>query len=233
MKTFFVYARMSLSSKTFIFSDEAHFHFTGHVNRHNSRICSDENPREIQERPLHSLRVTVWCGISASRVYGPYFFENDNATVTITGERYRSMITEFLIPELERQNVYHTWFQQDGATAHTARETMTLLKDCFPNRLISRFGDIPWPSRSSDLTPCDFFLWGYLKSRVYVSNPTNHEIAALSPETLVKVMKTTKKRAISCQNNSGGHFERYYIQKLGYNITIKMFFFSIKQVSTS
>ena len=91
----------------------------------------------------------------------PYFFENDNATVTVTGERYRSMITEFLIPELERQNVHHTWFQQDGATAHTARETMTLLKDCFPNRLISRFGDIPWPPRSPDLTPCDFFLWGY------------------------------------------------------------------------
>ena len=30
-----------------IFSDEAHFHLTGHVNRHNSRIWSDENPREI------------------------------------------------------------------------------------------------------------------------------------------------------------------------------------------
>ena len=74
-----------------IFSDEVHFHLTG---------------------PLHSLRVTVWCGISASRVYGPYFFENDNATVTVTGERYRSMITEFLIPELERQNVHHTWFHK-------------------------------------------------------------------------------------------------------------------------
>ena len=30
-----------------IFSDEARFHLTGHVNRHNSRIWSDENPREI------------------------------------------------------------------------------------------------------------------------------------------------------------------------------------------
>ena len=199
-----------------IFSDEAHFHLTGHVNNHNSRIWSAENPREIQERPLHSLHVTVWCGISASRVYGPYFFENDNATVTVTGERYRLMIREFLIPELERQHVHHTWSQQDGAPAHTARETMALLKDCFPNRLISRFGDIPWPPRSPDLTPCDFFLWGYLKSRVYVTNPTNlqelrnniyHEIAALSPETLMKVMKTTKKRALSCQNNRGCHLK--------------------------
>ena len=57
-----------------IFSDEAHFQLTGHVNGHNSRIWIDENPREIQERPLNCPRVTVWWGISASRVYGPYFF---------------------------------------------------------------------------------------------------------------------------------------------------------------
>ena len=122
-----------------IFSYEAHFHLTGHANRHNSRIWSAENPREIQERPLHFLRVTMWCGISASRVYGLYFFENDNATVTVTGERYCSMIRGFLIPELERQNVHQTWFRKDGATAHKTRETMALLKDCFPNRLISLY----------------------------------------------------------------------------------------------
>ncbi|KAF2345053.1 Protein of unknown function DUF4817 [Trinorchestia longiramus] len=57
--------------ETIIFSDEAHFHLSGHVNRHNSRIWCNENPREIQERPLHSLRVTVWCGITASNVIGP------------------------------------------------------------------------------------------------------------------------------------------------------------------
>ena len=27
---------------------------------------------------------------------------------------------------------------------------------------------ISWPPRSSNLTPLDFFLWGYLKSEVYV-----------------------------------------------------------------
>ena len=123
---------------------------------------------------------------------------------------------EFLIPELVRQNVLHTWCQQDGATAHTARETMALLKDCFLNRLISRFDDIPWPPRFPDLIPCVFFLWGYLKSRVNATNPTNlqelknniyHEIGALLPETLMKIMETTKKIALFCRNNCGGHFK--------------------------
>ncbi|GFY05755.1 uncharacterized protein TNCV_4404221 [Trichonephila clavipes] len=53
------------------------------------------------------------------------------------------------------------WFQQDGATCHTARATIDLLlKDTFGDRLISRFGPVNWPPRSCDLTPLDY-LWGY------------------------------------------------------------------------
>ncbi|GFT81170.1 uncharacterized protein TNCV_3882741 [Trichonephila clavipes] len=55
------------------------------------------------------------------------------------------------------------WFQQDGATCHTARATIDLLKDTFGDRLISRFGPVNWPPRSCDLTPLDYFLWGYVK----------------------------------------------------------------------
>jgi hypothetical protein len=43
--------------------------------------------------------------------------------------------------------------------------------DAYVTRVILRFGDIPWPPRSPDLSTCDFFLWGYLKSRVYAHNP--------------------------------------------------------------
>ena len=63
------------------------------------------------------------------------------------------------------------WFQQDGATAHTARQSMALLRGLFGERLISRFSGFNWPSRSQDLTAPDFFLWDYLKERVYVNNP--------------------------------------------------------------
>ena len=33
--------------------------------------------------------------------------------------------------------------------------------------VISRFGDIAWPARSPKLTVPDFFLWGFLKDRVF------------------------------------------------------------------
>ena len=37
----------------------------------------------------------------------------------------------------------------------------------FPGRVISLRCDLPWSPRSPDLTVCDFFLWGYLKHKIW------------------------------------------------------------------
>ena len=34
-------------------------------------------------------------------------------------------------------------------------------------RWIGRRGSIDWPARSPDLTICEYFLWSYLRFRVY------------------------------------------------------------------
>ena len=39
----------------------------------------------------------------------------------------------------------------------------------FPNRLLGRDGPTPWPPRSPDITPVDFFLWGYVKEKVFLT----------------------------------------------------------------
>ena len=76
-------------------TDEAHFHLKSEVNKQNYRIWASENPRVIHEHPLHALKVTVWCGITSSRIIGPYFFEDvDGNTVTVNGNRYRQMLQE-------------------------------------------------------------------------------------------------------------------------------------------
>ncbi|GFX45839.1 hypothetical protein TNCV_934781 [Trichonephila clavipes] len=46
------------------------------------------------------------------------------------------MIINFFIPELNNHDVQELWFQQDGATCHTARATIDSLKDTFGDRLI-------------------------------------------------------------------------------------------------
>ncbi|XP_011882183.1 PREDICTED: uncharacterized protein LOC105569928 [Vollenhovia emeryi] len=124
------------------------------------------------------------------------------------------MLNEFLLPELDEQGLEDIWFQQDGATAHTARATMDILKETFPGRLISHFGDMHWPARSPDLTVPDFFLWGFLKSRVYANKPQalaalkeniRHEAANISPDVLKKAMENAIKRAQMVINNGVGH----------------------------
>ena len=65
--------------------------------------------------------------------------------------------------------------------------------------MISHFRDVTRPLRSPDLTAPDFFLWGYLKSKVYANRPTDihalkeniwEEISKLSEETLQAVMRS-------------------------------------------
>ncbi|GFU94015.1 uncharacterized protein TNCV_2391041 [Trichonephila clavipes] len=108
----------------------------------------------------------------AGEIIGPYFFKNDEGhNVTVNGDRYRAMFTNFFIPEWNNHDVQELWFQQDGTTCHTARATIDLLKDTFGDRLILRFGPVNWPPRSCDLTPLDYFLWGNVKSLVYADKP--------------------------------------------------------------
>ncbi|GFV56380.1 putative transposable element [Trichonephila clavipes] len=128
------------------------------------------------ELPQVSEKLTVWCALWAGGIIGPYFFKNDEGhNVTVNGDRYRAMINNFFIPDFNNHDVQELWFQQDGATCHTPRATIDLLKDMFGDRLISRFGPVNWPPRSCNLTPLDYFLWGhvfeemlYLQERIVI-----------------------------------------------------------------
>ena len=51
------------------------------------------------------------------------------------------MIQEYLL--LEHLSMQNLWFQQDGATPHTARETMAILRAAFLGRIVSHFVDVP------------------------------------------------------------------------------------------
>ncbi|GFV22678.1 putative LOC100569746 [Trichonephila clavipes] len=123
--------------------------------------------------------------------------------MNVNDDRYKAIITNFCIPELNNHDVQELWFQQDGATCHTARATIDLLKDTFGDRLISRFGPVNWPPRSCDLTSLDYFLWGYVKSLVYADKPQTLDhlednirrvIADIRPQMLEKVIENWTSR---------------------------------------
>ncbi|GFX95860.1 transposable element Tc3 transposase [Trichonephila clavipes] len=201
--------------KQILFSDEVHFWLNGYVNKQNCRNWSEANPQVYVETPLHPEKLTLWCALWGGGIIGPYFFKNDEGhNVTVNGDRYRAMITNFFIRELNNHDVQELWFQQDGATCHAARATINLLKDTFGDRLISRFGPVNWPPRSCDLTPLDYFPWGYVKSLVYADKPQTLDhlednirrvIADIRPQMLEKVIENWTSRLDYIRASGGSH----------------------------
>ena len=111
-----------------------------------------------------------WCAVSSSGGIGPFWSEDGQGhTQTVTGERYRRISRRFVTVRQRRCADTHAiqGFQQDGATPHTAHDTIKLIQECFGTRVISRNTPHPWPANSPDLNPPAFFLWAYLKSLVY------------------------------------------------------------------
>ena len=130
----------------------------------------------------------------------------------MNGLHYRTMISEFLWPELEDMDVDDVYFQQDGATYNTRGETIGLLREKFPGRVISRNVDYNWPPRSCDLTPLDFLLWAYVKDKVYADASQSIQefkenirnvIDEIEPQMCANVMKNFIRKAMFCKHRHG------------------------------
>ena len=87
---------------------------------------------------------------------------------TLNSQQYCDTLVYPFIAQLKEDEIEKAYFQQDGATAHTAHMSVAVLDDVFADRIISK---TIWPPRSPDLSPPDFFLWGAMKNSVYSNNP--------------------------------------------------------------
>ena len=111
-------------------------------------------------------------------------------------------------------------FQQDGAPPHCALEVPDFLHETFPNKWIGRDGPIPWPPRSPDITPLDFFLWGYVKDIVYktavrdivtLQQRIRAAISTIIPHMLQNVWQETEYRFDILRVTRGAHVKVYYL----------------------
>jgi hypothetical protein len=106
------------------FSDEAHFHLDGVVNKHNVRFWASENPRVIHEKVRHAPRITAWVASSSHGLLGPISFEE-----TVNSVRYLSMLHNTSAPHLLATGLQ--WLMQDGAKPHTANVVLDFLHYTF------------------------------------------------------------------------------------------------------
>ena len=192
-------------------SDEAHFHLNGEVSSTNGYIWASEKPSVHIERHLHSPKLTVFVAFSSKMMCPPYFYP---IGATVCKENYVETLRNHLIPFLKSKRKFSkSILMQDGATPHTANYTKEFLKANFGERVISNGFPIWWPARSPDLNPCDYWLWGDLKRRVYKHKIENieelrdviiNEVNLLSePMTLQNVVNSLPKRIESLKLNNG------------------------------
>ena len=107
---------------------------------------------------------------------------------------------------------------QDAAPPHWGLNVPHFLEEQLPNRWIGRGSQsMPWPPRSQDLTLCDFFLWGFVKSKLYAERPQNIQKLKLKTENVFRndltadmcsrVLQEYQQRLRKCIENVGGHGE--------------------------
>lgn len=104
--------------KYVMFSDEATFHSTGQLNRHNSHYWSVENPhwsRSVDHQ--HRWSINVWCGIINGYLVGPFVIDG-----ILNGLRYLAFLRNdlpLLMEDVDLETSGQMWLQQDGAPPHS------------------------------------------------------------------------------------------------------------------
>lgn len=111
------------------------------------------------------------------------------------------------------------WYQHDGAGAYCNRFINQFLEDNFGDQWIANSGPYRWPARSPDLTPLDFFIWGYIKDKVYDRPLTTKENCQWRVRDAFRSLEAggiesatgngVYKRVLKCLEVNGGQFEQF------------------------
>lgn len=198
-----------------IWTDEAKFSREGIINRHNLHHWSTENPHLKRDNHFQNqFGFNVFC-LLMNNQYSFIIYDYN-----LTGERYVEILRGVVSPFLENlplNILRESWYQMDGAPAHSTREVDRELTQMFDDRWIGRNGPWKWPPRSPDLTPLDFFLWGYIKSKVYnIPVRTREELEdrvrtafrQLNPDCIYNACtRGFSSRVYSCLQENGGHIQ--------------------------
>ena len=107
---------------------------------------------------------------------------------------------------------------QDGTPPNFSCFVTDVLNERFPDAWIGRGGPIPWPPRSPDLSPLDFFLRGYIKNIVYAGKIRNIQhlqeriTSAIETVTRDMIQKTWQEIQVCldvCRTANDAYIEMY------------------------
>lgn len=196
------------------FTDECTFTLNNEANTQNTRYWSQENPRiNLATRTQYPQKINIWAGIYNNKIIGPFEIVGN-----LNSQTYLDLLINEVGPALEEvaHEDQEVWYQHDGCPAHFGVNVRAHLNETFPNCWIGRGGTINWAARSPDLALCDFFLWPYLKNKIYRQRHPN--INSLREAIIVECRHITERQLANvttgfyhrlgyCLNQNGGLFE--------------------------
>ena len=168
-----------------------------------------------------------WAALIDGKVILHWFDLNEN----INQHVYLDMLKKVVWPKIRSVSTRRSYyFQQDGATCHTTIMVREWLREKFRERIISRFADKPWPSRSPDFSPLDYWFWSVCLAELRRNPPSTLEelvntvedfANSLDEDEVRKAVKDIKPRAAVCKSVNGGAFE-YKLKKMKKNLSFKL-----------
>jgi len=105
-----------------------------------------------------STSIMVWGCISANGLGKLCVLKG-----TVNSEVYKSVLDKYMIPASEDLFEGEFVFQQDSASCHTSKATLSWLKD-------NEVQLLPWPVNSPDLNPIEN-IWGLMKKKLKILAP--------------------------------------------------------------
>jgi hypothetical protein len=157
---------------------EAHSQLSGAVK--NFRYCSHNYPWQPHQRPLHSPKVTAWCAIFEFGECGPYFFEEDDVTVTVTSDRYCAMPENFLRRKLD------DLFDEHGFNKMVQQPPHLVVRSVFSEKCFLGMLSPCVAAALASFDPVRVFSPGLPQNRPQtlegLKDATAQEVAAIQPE---------------------------------------------------
>lgn len=199
-----------------ITSDEAWFYLTDTGRRRSIQYISRDAKRsdaEVQVHVQHPRGVMVWVGFSANGISKPLFIDPG---AKISAEYYKTRVLEPFFSK-EASKMYPNGgyvFHQDSAPSHKAKSTIRWLKE----HRIAFITPEQWMPSSPDASPCDYFLWGYLKGRLNARKPRSveglkkaiaDELRKVPLEMIRRALRAWPQRCRQIRYAGGRHIENF------------------------
>ncbi len=200
---------------TILFSDEKFFTLAQYHNRRNSKVILQQGVQD--ERRYHGVAQRpagiMFFGVVASdgRVAPPMFVEPG---MKIDAPAYQELLRKELKPWVDANFAPGTFlFQQDGAPAHTAASTQTMIKEELGWRFWTKE---QWPPSSPDLNPLDYGVWNGV-AQIACASPVDN-IASLrqrvaqawvaqEPEQVRRICRGFRRRLDAVVSAHGGYID--------------------------